>query len=82
MDKVEKTGVDIDHVERSTTQDRIDSLAQQGDVKRAKVQSVALADAVAKDNHSNWTWSMFKLYGIMVVVTLSKSASAFANPRI
>lgn len=73
MDHDEKAVVDSQHVEQSITQDRLDSLAQQGDIKHVKVHSVALADAVAKDNQSKWTWAMFRLYGIMAFVTLSKS---------
>jgi hypothetical protein len=72
MEKAEKTDVDSRHVERTTTEERLDTLARRGSVKVAKVQSVALVDAVAKDNHSNWTPSMFKLYGIMAFCVLSK----------
>lgn len=39
--------------------------------KEVNVMSVALADALARDNPSPWSSSMFKLYGIVVVVTLS-----------
>jgi hypothetical protein len=41
------------------------------DAKEANVASVALADALARDNPSPWSSSMIKLYGIIVVVTLS-----------
>ena len=45
--------------------------SEQKEVIKAKVLSVALTDAVAKDNISKWSVNMLKLYGIMLLVTLS-----------
>ena len=42
------------------------------DTKAAKVISVALTDALAKDQPSKWSWSMIQLYLIMLLVTISK----------
>lgn len=42
--------------------------------KTAKVQNVAYSDAIAKDNLSPRAWSVCKLYAIIALVTLSKSA--------
>lgn len=43
------------------------------EVAHRKVESVALADAVAKDSPKYTTAAQFKLYGIMVFCTLSMS---------
>ena len=51
----------------------IDQLPADTQVKA--VHSVALADALAKDKHSPWTASMFQLYAIMALVTLSMAIS-------
>lgn len=40
--------------------------------KTNEVYSVALADAIAKDNQSMLSRNMIKLYVIMVLVTMSK----------
>ena len=42
------------------------------DVVKTQVRSVALTDAVVKDNISKWSPNMLKLYAIMILVTLSK----------
>ena len=42
------------------------------ETKVTAVHSVALTNALVKDKHSPWTSSMLKLYGIMVLVTLSE----------
>ena len=50
----------------------LQDLQASSDTKTAKVVSVALADALAKDGRpSAWSWSMIQLYGIIVLVTLS-----------
>lgn len=49
-------------------------VADQGGYKSQKVFSVALADAVAKDNPQAWSLSMIRLYLVIVFVTLGKSA--------
>jgi hypothetical protein len=41
----------------------------------AKVISVALTDAVAKDKPSAWSPSMLRLYAIMFLVTISMNSS-------
>lgn len=40
--------------------------------KTAKVENVAYSDAIAKDNLSPRATSIFKLYAIIALVTLSK----------
>ena len=42
-----------------------------GNIKHTTVWSVPLADALAKDNPSPWATHMWKLYAIMLLVTLS-----------
>ncbi len=61
----------VTHVE---DQQQLNIAQQHGNAKiaHAQVQSVALADALAKDNPSPWSASMWKLYFIMFIVTLSK----------
>jgi hypothetical protein len=71
MNTTEKTIVDARHLERAPTQEHHIDLTQ-ANIKHAKVQSVALADAVAKDSPSNWTRARFQLYGIMIFCILSK----------
>ena len=58
----------VAHVEKINAQEVIQAIP---DSKHAKVLSVALTDALAKDNPSLWSASMIKLYGIMLLVTLS-----------
>jgi hypothetical protein len=69
----EKTGPTIreGHIEHAGTHGS--NLQQFGDgtVEHTTVFSVPLADALAKDKPSPWAGHMWKLYGIMVVVTLS-----------
>jgi hypothetical protein len=60
------------HVEDNNNQVNIQALQDAGQIKTAKVVSVALADALAKDNPSTTSWSMIKLYGIIVLVTMSE----------
>ena len=43
------------------------------EIKRTAVASVALTDALARDVTPKFSKSMLQLYGIMVLVTLSKS---------
>ena len=76
----EKKDGTLDQVERvGTGQSDLKALQAQGDVKNAKVASVALTDATTKDQPSAWSWSMIRLYGIMVLVTMSKSRKPILN---
>ena len=52
------------------------------DTKSAKVISVALTDALAKDQPSWWSWSMIQLYGIMLLVTISEYPTIAAEPPV
>jgi hypothetical protein len=69
----EKTGpiVGDGHIEDARTYES--KLQQFGDgtVEHTAVFSVPLADALAKDKPSPWAGHMWKLYAIMIVVTLS-----------
>ena len=59
---------------------KISQLLEDENAKRTKVASVVLADAVAKDSLSPWSWSMLRLYGVMLLVTLSTSSySSFVS---
>ena len=51
--------------------EQFQNMADMPDSKAAKVLSVALTDAVAKDQPSRWSRSMIQLYGIMLLVTIS-----------
>jgi Sugar (and other) transporter len=83
MDATEKTIIDARHLERAPTQERHIDLTH-ANTKHAKVQSVALADAVAKDNPSNWTAARFQLYGVMIFCILSKYSHppVFQRPEL
>ena len=43
------------------------------DVHRARVLSVGLKDAITRDQLSPWSWKMVRLYGIVLLTTLSMS---------
>lgn len=43
------------------------------DVHRARVLSVGLKDAITRDRLSPWSWKMLRLYGIVLLTTLSMS---------
>lgn len=49
------------------------------DFKEVKVQSVELADAIAKDSPNYWSASQIQLYGIMLFTTLSMHLMCFAS---
>jgi hypothetical protein len=70
----EKTDAVVGEVEHArtneSTQQRHD-FNYDGNVKTSNVFSVPLTDALAKDNPSPWALHMWKLYGIMIIVTLS-----------
>ena len=53
-----------------------------GTVEHTAVFSVPLADALAKDKPSPWAGHMWKLYAIMVVVTLSTLTTPSFGLRI
>lgn len=62
----EKTKTDAQHVEQRTVTEMPENTAVKA------VFSVGLTDSLVKDKHNPWSRSMLKLYGIMVLVTLSK----------
>lgn len=43
------------------------------DVHRARVLSAGLTDAITRDRLSPWSWKMVRLYGIVLLTTLSMS---------
>lgn len=49
--------------------------------KTAKVQNIAYSDAIAKDNLSPRASSVWKLYAIIALVTLSKPATMTCSTR-
>ena len=51
--------------------EQFQNLADMPGSKSKKVISVALTDAIAKDQPSKWSRSMLQLYGIMLLVTIS-----------
>lgn len=52
--------------------EKIDTGEAPPDMKSVKVRSIELADALAKDKPSKWSPGMLQLYGIMLLVTISK----------
>ena len=72
MEEKKATGISEAHHVEDNDQVNLQALQAAGDVKTAKVISVALADALAKDNPSSWSWSMIQLYGIIALVTMSE----------
>ena len=50
----------------------VERAASEPNAKKANVLSVALTDALAKDEPQYLSWPMYRLYGIMLLVTLSK----------
>ena len=80
MDEKATISNDVQHMEEKN-QAELQALQNSKDVKNTKVISVALADAVAKDNPPTWSWSMFQLYGIMILVTMSRSPSFLLLPH-
>lgn len=73
MDKT----IDTQHFERSATGVDHERHTQTTlrDVKRMTVQSVALADAIAKDAPNYRSATQFKLYAMMAFCVMSKSHS-------
>jgi hypothetical protein len=70
-EKTEAVAVPRTHVE-DVNQLSQTPFSRTSEVAHAKVQSVALADALAKDNPLTWSASMWSLYLIMFFVTLSQ----------
>ena len=58
----------LQHVEVQKVQSITDVPA---DAQKIAVFSVALTDAIAKDRPQYLSWPMFRLYGIMLLVTMS-----------
>lgn len=72
----EEKAQSVAHVEKLQHQHVLTSTLASDRSSKAKettVQSVALADALAKDNPATWSVSMMKLYAIMALITLSMS---------
>lgn len=63
----------MDDLKEKTLHVEIEQAAAEPDAKKATVKSIALTDAVAKDAPQYLSWRMFRLYGIMLLVTLSMS---------
>jgi hypothetical protein len=61
------------HIEQARTNESNVQQFEDGTVEHIAVFSVPLADALAKDKPSPWAGHMWKLYAIMIVVTLSAS---------
>ena len=59
------------HIEHAGTHESNFQQFENGTVEHTAVFSVPLADALAKDKPSPWAGHMWKLYAIMIVVTLS-----------
>lgn len=74
MNEKTDTIVEEGHIERARTNQSNLPHFENGKVEQTAVFSVPLADALAKDKPSPWTSHMWKLYAIMVVVTLSTFA--------
>ena len=69
-----------DNKETGRSSDRVEHVEVQGNetsAHSAKVISVALADAVAKDSPETWSSGMVRLYAIMLLVTISEYMIAF-----
>lgn len=62
----------MDDEKEQTLHVEVQQAAAEPNAKKATVVSVALTDALAKDAPQYLSWSMFRLYGIMLLVTLSK----------
>jgi hypothetical protein len=67
------------HIEQARTNESNLQQGVDGVVEHAAVFSVPLADALAKDKPSPWAGHMWRLYSIMIVVTLSASTSLCLN---
>lgn len=62
----------MDYEKEKALHIEIEQAAAEPDAKKATVRSVALTDAIAKDAPQYLSWPMFRLYGIMLLVTLSE----------
>lgn len=62
---------DAEHVEFERSASTKDMAVSPVDGRQVNVLSVALTDAIAKDRPQYLSWSMFRLYGIMLLTTLS-----------
>lgn len=72
----------IDHgknIEASQQVEKIDMEEVPTNIKSVKVTSIELADALAKDKPSKWSPGMLQLYGIMLLVTISKRLTQIAR---
>jgi hypothetical protein len=67
------------HIEHARTNESNLQQGVDGTVEHTAVFSVPLADALAKDKPSPWAGHMWKLYAIMIVVTLSALPSLCLN---
>ena len=73
MDEKTDPTVGEAHVEQARTNESNFQQYGDGKVEHTAVFSVPLTDALAKDKPSPWAAHMWKLYAIMIVVTLSES---------
>lgn len=68
-----------EHIEQARTNESNLQQGVDGVVEHTAVFSVPLADALAKDKPSPWAGHMWRLYAIMIVVTLSVLKSLCLN---
>jgi uncharacterized membrane protein len=73
MNEKTDTFVTEERIEQAPTNESHVLQLGDGKVEHTAVFSVPLADALAKDKPSPWAAHMWKLYAIMIVVTLSMS---------
>ncbi|KAN0108754.1 general substrate transporter [Hyaloscypha variabilis] len=65
------------HIEQARTNESNVQQFEDGTVEHIAVFSVPLADALAKDKPSPWAGHMWKLYAIMIVVTLNDCMNGY-----
>jgi hypothetical protein len=69
MEKDDTNMAEVHHLEDEKVHDEFRVLQDAG---KTNVISLALTTAVVKDKPATWSTSMIKLYGIMLLCTLSK----------
>ena len=82
MDEKTDTIIGEERIEQARRNESSLHQFEDGKVEHTVVFSVPLADALAKGKPSLWPAHMWKLYAIMIVVTLSMSENLYLNPTI
>jgi hypothetical protein len=82
MNEKTDTFVAEQRIEQAPTNESHLPQLRDGKVEHTAVFSVPLADALAKDKPSPWAAHMWKLYAIMIVVTLSMPNFFASTPLI